>query len=403
MNVESLFVVRVFPSYIIDSTPFEPGIVMPTFLCLYSIFLLAVNDQVFPSVLTQIGGSAAQQGLFLTSLFLLLPLASVFAGLLADRIGKKTLLIIGTFFLAFPFAASAFLENYWLRLMVVLSFGIGLGVVEGQASALLTDVHPGKERSMMNLSQFFFCAGAAGGPFFISLAYKLIPGLELSSLLLAVALFTFTAMMGFFFLKDGRYGMVTDDPRRHTVILRDRHGRLLLLAIFFYVAPEMGTAGWLAKYTETALHVQRALAPLSLTLFWSGLGSSRMLVGLFFHRMHDRRLLIISLGMSLIFQTAAFLVRTPALAFLFFFLFGFGMGTIWPTLVSMAGSTYRESTGSAVGFMLAAGAAAVPLIHPLIGLLSQEEFLGLRATLLCLTSFTALNLSIVSAMRKRER
>jgi len=408
---------------------------MSTFLCLYSIFLLALNNQVFPSVLTRLGGSAARQGLFLSFLFLLLPLSSVCAGLLADRIGKKAVLIAGSLFLAIPFAASAFLQSYWARLIAVLSFGIGLGTVEGQASALLTDLHPGKERAMINLSQVFFCAGAAGGPFFISLSYRLVPDLRLRTLLLVVALFTSTVMIGFFFLQTKHAVSESEgsDPGYHRVeglyqaghkpvsyqpagfqpdgfqpagfrrILSDRTGRLLLLSIFIYTAPEMGTAGWLVKYSETVIHLQQVLAPLALTFFWGGLAASRFLVVFFFHSIKDTKLLTASLIITLLFQVLAFLVRLPLAALLCFFFLGFGMGTIWPTLISMAGSRYRKSTGSAVGIMVASSASAIPIIHLLIGLFSQEALFGLRYTLCGLLLFTATNLLIVRRIEKIQR
>jgi fucose permease len=369
---------------------------MTTFLCLYSIFLLALNNQVFPSVLTQLGGNPRHQGLFLTSLFLLLPVSSAFAGLVADRFGKKIVLITGAGFLALPFAITALIHDYWLRIAAVLSFGIGLGAVEGQASALLTDLHPGKERAIINLSQVFFCAGAAGGPFFISLAYKFVPGLELKSLLLAVAVVTTTVIFGFFFLRDTISTSALSAPGGFNNVLSDREGRLLLISIFFYVAAEMGTAGWITKYAELDLYLPRASAPLSLTLFWGGLAVSRIIVSFALHNIRDTGLISTGLCITLIFQVSAFLIKIPLIALIFFFLTGFGMGTVWPTLVAMTGARYRESSGSAVGLTVASGAAAVPIIHQLIGWLSQDHLLGLRFTLSGLGIFTFLNLFIVN-------
>jgi len=62
----------------------------------------------------------------------------------------------------------------------------------------------------------------------------------------------------------------------------------------------------------------------------------------------------------------------------------------------MTGARYRESSGSAVGLTVASGAAAVPIIHQLIGWLSQDHLLGLRFTLSGLGIFTFLNLFIVN-------
>jgi len=368
---------------------------MAVFLCLYSILIVAIDVQVFPSVLTRLGGNSVQQGLLLSSLFFLFPLSSAFAGLTADKTGKKTVLSAGAAFLTIPFGISAIVKDLWIRTLAVLLFGIGMGAVEGQSTALLADLYPGKERSILNLSQVFFCIGAAGGPFLISLAYRLHPGLKLPHLLWSVTIITSTVMIGFFLLNDKTSTSASLNPSGFKNVLQDREGRLLLLSIFLYVAPEMGTAGWLAKYTEEYLFLSKASAPLSLTLFWGGLGVSRALVGFLFHSIKDIQLLSAAFLLTFIFQISAFTVKTPAAALVFFFFIGFGMGTVWPTLVAMISMRFKQSSGSAVGLAVAVGATAIPIIHQVIGILSRESLFGLQYTLLGLGLLTLFNLYII--------
>ncbi len=369
---------------------------MTTPLCLYSILILAVNAQVFPSVLTRIGQSSIEQGLILSSFFLLLPFSSAFAGLAADRMGKKTVLIAGSFFLILPFAVSAGVERLWVRALAVLFFGIGAGAVEGQASALLTDIHPGRERSIVNLSQVFYSIGAAFGPLAISFALRAFPGLTLSKLLYTVAAVTVSVTAGFLLLKEGARHETVPVSGGFKTVLGDRQGRLLLTAMFFYVAAEGGTAGWLAKYAEVYLSVSSALSPLSLTLFWSGLGLSRVLVTFFFRNMHDTQLLTAALVLTVFSRAAAFVLNQKTVSMTLFFFIGFGMGTVWPTLVAIIGRRYRESSGSAVGLITAAGGIAVPIMHQVIGILSREDLFGLRYTMLGLGIFSLMNLFVVN-------
>ena len=157
----------------------------------------------------------------------------------------------------------------------------------------------------------------------------------------------------------------------------------------------MGTAGWLAKYTEEYLFLSKASAPLSLTLFWGGLGVSRALVGFLFHSIKDIQLLSAAFLLTFIFQISAFTVKTPAAALVFFFFIGFGMGTVWPTLVAMISMRFKQSSGSAVGLTVAVGATAIPIIHQVIGILSRESLFGLRYTLLGLGLLTLFNLYII--------
>lgn len=209
-----------FPCKTHRSTERKTRIPVSTLLCLYATFVLAVDVQVYPSVLTKIGSNSMQQSLLLSSLFLLFPLSSVLSGVMSDRIGKKAVLITGRLFLTLPFA--------------------------------------------------------------ISLAFRLDPALRLQSFLWAVAVGTLTLVIGFFFLRAG-------------------------------------------------------------------------------------------------------------------------MGTVWPTFVAMIGRRFKQSSGLAVGLIIAVGGLAVPIMHRIIGVLSREEMFGLRYTLLGLGIFTLGNMFVVRRIEQLEK
>jgi fucose permease len=116
-----------------------------------------------------------------------------------------------------------------------------------------------------------------------------------------------------------------------------------------------------------------------------------MLVGSLSARVPDSLLLYGSLALSLAGQLFSFTVRHPATALAGFAVTGIGMGAIWPTLVAIAGRRYREASGTAIGALIASGGVAVALVQLAVGWLSAPQRLGLRATLLGLSAFTAVN------------
>ncbi len=368
---------------------------MITFLCLLAIFIFALDAQVFPSTLTALGGSSLQQGLLLSSLFFFFPLSSIVAGYLADRIGKRILIIIGLGLMALSFSLCAFFSSIWLRTISVLLFGLGSGSVESQVSAFLSDLHQGRERAVLNTSQTFFSLGAAGGPFLIALIYRLIPGLGLKTLLWGVAVVTALTAAAFLFDPNRRSVLVLNNPVDFKKLLKNKTLRWLSLSIFIYVAAESGISGWLVKYAELNIGLPRAVAPVYLTLFWGGLGISRALVGFLSGRLSDRTLLTVSLSCTLAAQILTFLSTHVTTVMIGIFLIGFCMGCVWPTLVALTGAMFRGSSGTAVGIVISAGGLAVPLIHPLIGFASGPGLLGLKASLLALGIFTVLNIMIV--------
>lgn len=374
---------------------------MATSLSLSTLLVLAVNVQLFPSLLTRLGGTPAQLGLLLSSLFLLYPLASVLSGYAADRLGKRPVMAAGALLMAAALAAAAAFPSLWARIAAVLLFGAGDGILESQASAMLSDANPGRERSILNLSQLFYCVGATGGPLLIAFGLTVVPSLGVGPILAIAAALSFLLFVGYALLKDGRASHAPAKPISARALLEDREWLLACAALFLYVAVEMGTAGWIVKYGRDHLSLSEAAAPLCLAVFWGGVGISRMLVSFAADSLSSRRLLLGSIALTLAAQLGAFLVSRPAAALILLGIMGLGMGSVWPTIVSLAGARFRDSSGIAVGVLVACGACAIPVIQPLIGLAAEPRALGLRTTLLGLSVFTAAELFIVARMGRR--
>lgn len=396
---------------------------MVTALCLAATLVIALSAQVFPSFLTRLGGSELQQGLLLFSMFLLYPFSSVLAGTVSDRAGKRPVLAAGLLLLALAFALSAVFPDLRIRTLAVLLFGLAIGAVESQAAALLSDLNPSRERSVMNLAQIMFSAGAAGGPFLLVLLFSLPTGATLPAVLWTCAGLGLLLALGFASASAPRAGArpsawpkpaAWPEPaggsragpgpqapggRPRARVWRHPVMGLLAASLFLYVAAEMGTSAWLAKYGEVHLGLRQALAPICLTLFWGGQSVSRTLVGLLSSRVSDAAVLYGSLLLSLAGQVLAFSVLHPAAALVGMGLAGLGMGPFWPTLVAMAGRLYRETSGTAIGILVASGGVAVALIQLAVGWLSKPALLGLRWSLLGLAVFTAANLLLAHRIR----
>jgi fucose permease len=357
-------------------------------------------------------------------MFFFYPFSSVLAGAMADRAGKRPALAAGMACVGLPFALSALFPSLAARTAAMLLFGLGEGVIESQVSALLADANPTRERSVMNWAQLMFSAGAAGGPFLIALLFTLRTGATISGVLWACAA-AGLLLAALFLLAGMRPAGATPAPSLTGVAPAARRpsgglspaaheapglrallhtpGLLLLAAaIFLYVAAEMGTASWLAKYGELHLGLSAEMAPVCITIFWGGLSVSRTLAGALSARISDAAVLYGSLLLALTGQLFTFSVGDPVAALIGLGLTGVGMGAIWPTLVAMAGARYRRSSGLAIGILTASGGVAVALIQLAVGFLAQPWLLGLRLTLLALAAFTAINLLIVRrALRLR--
>jgi fucose permease len=370
-------------------------------LCFTAILVLAVSGQVFPSFLTRLGGDSVQQGLLLSAIFFFFPLSSVTAGIIADRVGKVRVVSFGLVLIALPLSLIAVFQGVWARTVTLLFFGIGGGIIESQSSALLTDISPNRERSIMNLSQTLFSVGAAAGPFLLALIYTATDRLSITWVFWFLATANTVLAVGFLVAKTPPQRAVHHESLQLRKLFTDRTLLALALSIFLYVAAEMGTAAWLAKYGEIHLGISRELSPVCIAIFWGSLGLSRAGVSLLSHRIADRTVLILAVGLSIAAQLFSFSIDNTAASLVGIGVFGFGMGCIWPTLVALAASKFRSSSGSAVGIMVAAGALSIPLIQLVIGFTSRPDILGLRRSLFGLAVLSLLNLLLIMRIFRR--
>ncbi len=176
----------------------------------------------------------------------------------------------------------------------------------------------------------------------------------------------------------------------------------LLIGLFLLGSGIEGTTGdW--SYTELTAHrlVSSGTAGLSVSLFWIGLASGRMALGIFGDRVAAPRLLDVSV-IAILLSAAAFWLAPPMIAgFLALPLLGLGVSVIFPLLVSLTpGRVGRGMTAHAVGYELAAGTLGAGGFPAVVGLILQAA--GLRALGLALSALAVGLLLLHVAIRVDE-
>ncbi|MGF6597589.1 AAHS family 4-hydroxybenzoate transporter-like MFS transporter [Paraburkholderia sp. GAS448] len=112
-----------------------------------------------------------------------LALGATSSGPIADRLGRKTVLVLAVLFLGISSLASASSQS--LEMLTILRFitGLGIGAAMPSAATLMAELAPDHHRSLVNNAMLSgFPLGAAGGGF---LAAALIPALGWRSVLVA--------------------------------------------------------------------------------------------------------------------------------------------------------------------------------------------------------------------------
>ena len=157
-------------SQIIDNSKlgaFQIGIFVLCFLCLaMDGFDVQSLGYVAPALSAELNISRGQLGPVLSASAVGLLFGSILFSALADRIGRRPVLIFCTFFFAiltyFTARASSLEEMRWLRLIG----GLGMGAIMPNAMALVSEYSPARHRvTLMMVTSNGFTAGAALGGF----------------------------------------------------------------------------------------------------------------------------------------------------------------------------------------------------------------------------------------------
>jgi MFS family permease len=117
------------------------GFTFTVFLSLFQLLPVA------PFRILDLGGSTGVAGLFLGTLTYASALSAPITGALADRIGKRRMLLITSLAIACFSVAYALSPNYWLPLILVFFHGLFWSGLLSASSAYMTEVIPEDRRA----------------------------------------------------------------------------------------------------------------------------------------------------------------------------------------------------------------------------------------------------------------
>jgi len=312
-------------------------------------------------------------------------LSCVVGGIVADRAGKRSVLVVASALVcvgATLWALAPGLKSVFAGAFVM---GLGGGALESMSTALMADLFPGRRRLVLNLSQVAYCVGAVGGP--AAMGWLLPLGVPWRLFFVGTAVGGLLVCLVFLAVSPGT-GQ-TAPLRDEGVAACPRLGLAVwvpCMAIFCYVTAETGTATFATVYLANAKAAPERWAVLALALFWGMMMVGRLLCALLPEdHPHERviaALLVLGAGCS-----AAHLAGLPWEGDVCLFaLTGLAFAGTWPLIIGLATARHPQHTGTVVGLATGLGSigaiAAAPLLRPLISGTRPATAFALAAALL---------------------
>lgn len=352
---------------------------------------------ILPDVIVRFGIDKAAAG----SLFLLMSfgimIGSVAFGPIADRFGFKTLLAVCTTLVLLGLEGIALAPSMgWMRIAVFF-IGIGGGVLNGAANALVADISVEGRSAGLSILGIFFGVGAFGIPFMLGFLLDVftystiiawVGGLVLIPIILVLAIrFPEAKQAGGFPLKEG-IGLT-----KETTLL------LFGLMLFLQSGMEITVGGWTSTYFNEVLDLDPSDAVFFLSLFWAGMVLARMVLGGVLRRVSPALVLQVFIGLTMVGALMMLLSSSLVFATPGIFLIGAGLAAGFPIVLGYVGDLYSRLSGTAFSIVLVIALTGGSLLPWLAGIIG--EAFGLRASFLIVPIGLVLMLGIFRILLRR--
>jgi fucose permease len=293
-------------------------------------------------------------------------LAGLGLGFLADRLGRKTALLLGLG--SFGAASLGFLAGDAFMVFVVLLFvsGLAIGVFKTAAIALIGDISATtrEHTTTMNLVEGFFGVGAIIGPAIVTLL--LAEGLSWKGVYVLAGAMSLVLVLGATLVRYPQPTRLETPPRMSAALglMRDPYVMGFSTAAMLYVGVETAIYVWMPTFLQGYDGSWTLLAAYALSAFFVLRAAGRFLGAWLLSRLRWTWVLAVCTVLILVCFLGALIGGRDAAVWLLP-ASGLFMSVIYPTVNSKGVSAYPRSEHGAVAgvilFFTAVSAVVAPL------------------------------------------
>ncbi|HJW46180.1 MAG TPA: sugar MFS transporter [Lysobacter sp.] len=361
--------------------------------------LTSLNDVLIPHLKAVFEMNYAQTMLIQFTFFSTYLVMSIPAGRVVAHVGYKPSIVIGLVVaglgaLAFYPAAKA--PSYPLFLVALFVLASGITLLQVSANPYISLLgNPRDASSRLTLAQALNSLGhtlapALIGPLILSVAVlgsaelaQLAPSqqetyriaqaesVQLPYLGIAAGLFLLASFVYLFRLPPLTEATEQADPQHHTFgeVLRHRHLRLGVIAIFVYVGAEVAIGSFLINYIADPRigNIDAGTAARYVSYYWGGAMIGRFIGSVLLRRI-DPRVLLCMFALAAIALLATTIASSGAVAMWSVIAIGLFNSIMFPTLFTLGieGLGSMTSKASSLLVMAIVGGAVVPLLQGLL-------------------------------------
>lgn len=336
----------------------------------FTIGLIAnIIGPMLPVIRSEFNMTFGQAGMVLSSQFLGMVFTVLITGYLADKLGKRNILLIGSVFAITGLSACMFANSYVSLLFPNIIIGIGYGIYETGINALCTDSTELNKGNAMNLLHFFFGLGAVSGPVLATISISLLNNWRLCFAFSVVFPLLTGIMLSTVKLKENVEKASTSVKIPYKSIFLWIAG----ISAFIYVGIEVSIYGWLPAYWNS-LPGEKLIPPsLIATAFWISLTSGRLVIGRLADSIGFSKFIILASSGVVVLSLGWWLIPFKYWTLLSSVLLGFTLAGLFPTIMISTTERFPGSSGTIAAFITFFSALGGFFIPSQIGNLADSK------------------------------
>ncbi|MEI7848516.1 MAG: MFS transporter [Chloroflexota bacterium] len=320
----------------------------------FAFFVFGFTDNlkgpVLPALLQDLKLNYALGGTILTGIYLGVMLASLSAGLLADTVGLKTVLLLAGLCLSVGVIGATQFTDPVPLLFFMAILGFGLGSLDLGCNSMIILLHPTDKARYLNLMASMHGMGSMLAPLYAGwmlAAHQSWRVVYRWDLVLIGLLVVYLLIFNF-----PRQAAVESQKIDFRQIGRTAFSPILITYYFIammYVALELGLASWMVEYLQKVLSQSINQSTQALSIFF-GLVMLGRLVGSFFVEKigYLRSILFAMLAASACVAIGLF---GPAQLSLLLPVTGFFLAVVFPTITADISGTLKENMNTILGLL----------------------------------------------------
>ncbi len=333
--------------------------------------VLTSYSPMLPSISKTFSLTLTQSGFIFTANFIGFVAFVLIGGVLADCIGKKTILEIATGGFAVSLIVFPFSNNFSVACLVMALIGGFGGIIESITNAVVVDLNPHKASFYVNMVSIFFGIGAIIGPIIAGAVIALGIRWQIFYFVLGLVSAVLTVLLA---IEKVPYqqneesiswpifkGLVTD-------------GRFLLicLCMFLYTGSEVGSWGWMSTFLKENMNFGIFKSGIAVAAFWASVTISRFMCGYLALKYNTKYIIIILAAFASLFVLLSGFELGEGMMWFVIIGLGFSFSSQWPLIATFGSQHYPASAGTVFALLVGSGGLGGMIIPYAMGYIGER-------------------------------